>query len=412
MSILWITPQLGTAPALLVQPDHELNIVDVRDLVDKAGNRAESVRKKIDAGCAFLREGKKVVVCCDYGISRSNAVAVGILALYESIPFEAALRRVLDSTGGKEIKIAPLQAVRLALGQDKKKSSREKPNLLVTGGNGTLGKPTILKLKERFAVVGPDRAELDLRTGSANLNLIVGENNIDCIVHLANPRVFTSNIALGDTLTMLRNVLDVCTAHRLKLIYLSGWEVYSGYRSTCLRADESIPLFPKGPYAETKYLCELLIEHCRRTQDLDCAMLRSGPVYGVGSDKPKFIYNFIDKIKRSQTIKTHRYANGLPALDLLYIDDLVDAIARAVDNDFAGNLNIGTGILTPTRRVAEMLRDLLYGQNEIDSALIEGDSACIAMDAGRAELEIGWKATVALEDGLRRIVSHLNTAGT
>ena len=77
---------------------------------------------KITEGCDSLRAGKKTVVCCDYGISRSNAVAVGILAMHEAIPFEAAVRRVLDATGEKEIKVDPLQAVRRALGVDKKQN--------------------------------------------------------------------------------------------------------------------------------------------------------------------------------------------------------------------------------------------------------------------------------------------------
>src|SRR3972149_1542382 len=85
MTIRWITPLLGTAPALLFHQEADMNIIDVRDLVDKAGNRADAVRQKITEGCESLREGKKTVVCCDYGISRSNAIAVGILALSESI---------------------------------------------------------------------------------------------------------------------------------------------------------------------------------------------------------------------------------------------------------------------------------------------------------------------------------------
>lgn len=406
MTIRWITPLLGTAPALLVRQEADMNIIDVRDLVDKAGNRTDAVRQKITEGYESLRNGKKTVVCCDYGISRSNAVAVGILAMYESIPFESAVRRVLETTGEKEIKVDPLQAVRRALGEDQKKTHHEKLCILVTGGTGTLGKPVIQKLSEEFEVITPSRKELDLQQGSTQLDLIVGEREIDCIVHLANPRVFTSNIALGDTLTMLRNVLDVCVARDIKLIYLSGWEVYSGYRSSHLRADESLPLLPKGPYAETKYLCEMLIEHCRRTQGLRCTMLRSSPVYGVGSDKPKFIYNFIDKIKRSQRIVTHRYNNGLPALDLLYIDDLVAAVSQTVGSDFSGNLNIGTGVITSTRRVAEILRDLLGGQNEIDAALIDSDTACIAMDADKAQEVLGWQSTIGIEQGLQVILSN------
>jgi UDP-glucuronate decarboxylase len=408
MNIRWITPLLGTGAALRVRREADMDIIDVRDLVDKAGNRADAVRQKITEGCESLRAGKKTVVCCDYGISRSNAVAAGILAKYESIPFEAAVRRVLEATGEKEIKVDPLQAVRKALEVDQKKIPHECLRTLVTGGTGFLGKPLGQRLSEEFAVISPDRKELDLQQGSTQLDLLAGEGEIDCIVHLANPRVYTSNIALGDTLTMLRNVLDVCVARDIKLVYLSSWEVYSGYRSNHLKADESIPLLPKGPYAETKYLCEMLIEHSRRTQGLRCTMLRSSPVYGVGSDKPKFIYNFIDKIRRSQRIVTHRYNNGLPALDLLYIDDLVTAVARAVGSEFSGNLNIGTGVITSTRKIAEALQDLLHGQSDIDATQIDGDTACIAMDSSQALEVLGWQSTIDVEQGLKLVLANSN----
>ena len=141
-------------------------------------------------------------------------------------------------------------------------------------------------------------------------------------------------------------------------------------------------------------------------------MLRSCPVYCVGSDKPRFIFNFIDKIIRSQSIITHRYSNGLPALDLLYIDDLVMAVERAVDSDFSGNLNIGTGVITSTYKVAEILRDLLGGNSEIDSTLIESDTAGIAMDSGRAREVLGWQPTISLEQGLRLILPDLKTNKT
>ena len=405
MSIRWITPHLGTGPALQVRQEADMNIIDVRDLVDKAGNRFDAVRQKITEGCDSLQAGKKTVVCCVYGISRSNAVAVGILAMYESIPFEAAVRRVLDATGEKEIKVDPLQAVRQALGVDKKHSHHQKRRVLVTGGNGLIGKLTCRKLAEEFEVFSPSRNELDLQLGSTQLDLLVGEGEIDCIVHLANPRIFTSNIALGDTLTMLRNVLDVCVARDIKLIYLSSFEVYSGYRTSHLLADESLPLLPKGPYGETKYLAEMLIEHCRRTQGLRCTMLRSSPAYGIGNDRPKFIYTFIDKIKRSQRVVTHRYNNGAPALDLLYIDDLVSALVKAVGSDFSGNLNIGTGVTTSTLEIAEILREFLNGKVDIDSITISGDTACIAMDARLASEKLGWQAAIGIKKGLQNIVS-------
>ena len=407
MSIRWITQQLGTASALEVQKEDDLNIIDVRDLVDKEGNRPQAVRQKINEGSDSLRAGKKTVVCCDYGISRSNAIAAGILALYEAIPFESAARRVLEATGEKEIKTQLLQVVREALGVDRKRSLHQKRRVLITGGSGFIRKSVCQNLVGLCEVFSPSRSELDLQLGSTQLDLMVSERKIECIVHLANPRIYNTNSALGNTLTMLRNVLDVCVTHDVRLIYLSGWEVYSGYRSSKLVADESMPLLPKGPYGEAKYLAEMLIEHSRRTQGLRCTMLRSSPVYGIGSDKPRFIFTFIEKIERSQNIITHLYNNGDPALDLLYIDDLVSAIAKSIDSEFEGNLNIGTGVTTTTRRIAEILQELLKVKVDIDSVRINTDTAVIALDASKARKTLDWNPTISVPEGLQLILENL-----
>lgn len=406
MSIRWITPFLGTAPALGVDPTASYAIVDVRDLVDKDGNRSEAIREKVAQGVSALKAGKKTIVCCDYGISRSNAVAVGVLASFEAISFEAAARKVMEATGEKEIKTGPLHAVRNALqGDDNAKDAGTR--ILITGGNGFLGKPVATLLSEFAEVIAPSRSILDLNQGSTQLDLLAGEHRINTILHLASPRVYTSNVALGDTLAMLRNVLDVCIARDIRLVFLSSWEVYSGYRSTHLLADEALPLLPKGPYAETKYLCEVMIEHARRTQGLRCLVLRSSPVYGAGSDKPKFIYNFIDKIKRGQSIVTHRYLNGFPGLDLMHIDDILSAIQKAVMSDYCGNLNIGTGTVTTTRDIATMLVGMLGADVQIDSTLIQSDTAAIAMDSSLAEKTLGWESIIDLKHGLSLIINNI-----
>ena len=112
---------------------------------------------------------------------------------------------------------------------------------------------------------------------------------------------------------MLKNVLDVCRANRVKLIYPSGWEVYSGYRSEKLLASEALPRLPKGPYGEAKYLSEIFIENHHRNHGINYAIIRSAPVYG-GGDRPKFIYNFIEKALRGDPILAHRYLNGPPSI--------------------------------------------------------------------------------------------------
>lgn len=409
MSIRWITPLLGTAPASGVTDRSSVSIVDVRDLVDKAGNKPEIVRQKIEQGVRLLRLGSKTVVCCDYGISRSNAVAVGILASFENIAFEAAVKRVQDATGEKEIKLEPLMVVRAALGHAARTDASGRNRILVTGGSGFIGRAVVPMLENEFEVLAPSREQLDLEQGSMQLALIADQAHTDCVLHLANPRVYTSNIALGKTLAMLKNVIDVCVARDMRLVYLSGWEVFSGYQGS-INATEALPLFPKGPYGEGKYLAELLIEHHQKNNNLRCAVIRSGPVYGLGGDKPKFIFNFIDKALKNEPITTHLYNNGHPALDLMHVKDLARAIDAVIAKNIEGVVHVGTGVLTTTQEIAGHIKHLLGSASSISHVSIDASVASIAMDTDKAKALLDWASEVSLLDGLRELLLDKGTA--
>lgn len=408
MNIRWVKPYLGTSSALAENRSENIHILDVRALVDKAGNSSEQIRQKIDEGVGCLREGKQLIVCCDYGISRSNAIAAGILSVFENISFNEALSEVIATTGEQEIKLSVADAVRNALQHDNTHSKTQfAPRLLITGGNGFVGRTLIPMLSKEYEVYAPNRAEIDLTSGTGALDLFVKKNSISHILHLANPRVYVSNKGMGETLSMLRNILEVCVSNNTFLIYPSTWEVYSGYQSSGMLANENLPFNPKGPYGETKWLCEALIEHFRRTESVRCTVLRSSPLYGRLADRPKFIWTFQTKARDNALIQTHKFQNGYPHLDLMHVSDFCNAISKALKKECAVDINVGTGRLLSTWDVAHILCAKLESRSRIEAVDIDGYAPNIAMDISRAKKILEWVPTVAFEDGIVELLAEV-----
>jgi nucleoside-diphosphate-sugar epimerase len=407
--IKWIIENLATAEIEDVNAQ-EYSVVDVRDLVDKEGNSDQAILERIDTVVDLLKQNHKVVVCCDYGISRSNAIAIGAIVKYLDYDFDEAVKFVMEETGEKAIHIDVLNSVRHVLGINKRGNMPTNiKRMLITGGTGFVGSTLAARLKGNYDLITPSRQEINLLDGSIELDLLVKNNGVDTIIHLANPRKYTTTESMGQSLVMLKNVLDVCKGNHLNLLYLSSWVVYSGYNSSHLIASESLPLRPKGTYGQTKALCETLLNEYRDAYDINIYLLRLSPVYGVGSDKPKFIYNFFQKALNNETVFTHKYLNGQPALDLIHIDDAVRAIECLIKAkpDGSFDLNIGSGVGYSTFDIAKIIKEMCDSNSVIMHHEINDFVANIVMDINKAARVFGWRPTINIKDGLKEVMHHI-----
>jgi UDP-glucuronate decarboxylase len=404
--IRWIIPnKLGTAPFGSFDHNENFTILDVRDLLDRAGNTYESVGNKIQEGNTLLYEEKPLIICCDYGISRSNAIAAGILAKYKNKSLSEAIRNVIAATGEKEIKIEILDAVRYALCEKKSKhSNKAEKRLLITGGSGFVGQNLIKNLKNKYCLYTPRREEIDLLSGSVELDIFSKEKGITHLIHLASPRVSLSNKSIGMTLTVLHNILDVCINNNIKLIYPSSWVIYSNYRSEALVADEKLFPNPFGPYAETKWLADMLLNLFRNKYNLQCALLRPCSLYGEDSDRPKFLWSFIDSAAKSLPITVHNYINGIPSIDLLHVKDFCKALRYVIDTDFIGDINLGCGRLLSIKDIASIICNILHSNSDILSVPINDYTANIIMGTTYANKVFGWQPSVLFEDGIKELI--------
>lgn len=395
--IRWITERLGTC-AYDRRPEGNYHLVDVRHLVDKGGNSSAAIAECIEAGVAALKSGATVVVACDFGISRSNSIAAGILSVSEERGFDECVAQVLAATGEAEIKLDMIQSVRDAL-PDAPAASRN-VTVLVTGGSGFLGQRLVPRLQTSHQVVTPGRDALDLQDGAVKLAAYCRAEGVGQIVHLAYPRVYTNVGAMAVGLAMLRTVLDTCKLLDIRLVFASSSVLYGGYAATDLIADESTPFRPKGAYSDAKFLEEMLLDAYVQRGDIRRSVCRLAPVYGPGGDRPRLIKTFAASLSAKKAIHTHRYLNGRPALDLLYVSDAAEAIARTVEYELDCVFHFGSGVLHSTVEIAEQIADLLDAPLAFDELLIDDHIANVRMDSRRAERILKWSPEVLLRQGL------------
>ena len=101
----------------------------------------------------------------------------------------------------------------------------------------------------------------------------------------------------------------------------------------------------------------------------------------------------------------------MPTREFLYVDDAARALLLAAERmDDPAPFNVGTGIETSIRELAESVRALVGYEGEIvwDSSRPDGQPKRF-LDVSRAREMIGYEAEMALEEGLKRTIASFRS---
>lgn len=405
--IRWIVEdRLGTAASDNIARDRPFHVVDTRALVDKRGNSTNDLLAKVREGVDELKRGGSVIVVCDFGVSRSNTIAAGILAEWRGLDLDAAVAQVIETTGEQAIKLEMVDSMRAALRKSTAASSRQ-DGILITGSSGFLGAALRERLSESHRIVAPDRATVDLLGPVVHFDRYCRDNGIGKIIHLAYPRVYTNNEAVGQSLTMLRGILDVCKSLGIHLFLPSDAVVFSAYRSSSMIADVNTTTRPRGVYGETKFLEEVLVTNARDNGEVNSTIVRVSPTFGPQSLRPRLIQFARRALTEGKPIVTHRYRNGLPSLQLIFIEDAVAGLASIIESGRSERIyHLGGDCSYEPREIISKIGEILGCHAVIEETNIDDDIANVFLDWSSTETELGWRPTTSLGDGLRRTLTH------
>jgi UDP-glucose 4-epimerase len=304
---------------------------------------------------------------------------------------------------------------------------------LVTGGAGFIGAGLVERLLaegEEVDVIddlssgslsnlGPARAMADGRLSFHRLDIrhpgladLVAQRRPEVVFHLAaqpDVRVSVENPALDAEINVLGS-LHLCqaavAAGTRKIVFAgSGGTLYG--LPDVLPVGETHSRHPISPYGVAKKAVGDYLHYYREIHGLDYTILALANVYGPRQDphgEAGVVAIFAGKFLAGETPTI--FGDGNQTRDFVFVDDVVDAFARARHGGSGLLANVGTGTETTVNDLfATMAR--LTGSTDppVYAPARPGELDRSALDPTLVGQELGWKPHHTLEQGLDRTLA-------
>ncbi len=306
------------------------------------------------------------------------------------------------------------------------KSGWSGKRVTVTGGAGFLGQHLVRRLRALGAeVYVPRKRDYDLISLDAGLRCLL-EHPCDVLIHAA---AYYGGIGINvnepaalyyQNLVMGANLMEAARLTRTaKVVNIGTACSYPGYLEGHLKEED----LWAGPchasvvnYGLTKKMLAVQGLAYQRQYGLDSIHLILTNLYGPGDsynpDRSHVVAALIRKfveaeIARAPSVEV--WGTGKAIREFIYVEDCADAIILAAESygDASLPLNIGTGVGTSIRELAETVHEVSGFQGKIAWNADKPDGAPVkVLDVSRMQPALGgWKAPTNLKDGLAKTIA-------
>ena len=252
---------------------------------------------------------------------------------------------------------------------------------------------------------------------------LLEENGIARIVHFAaeshvdnsitGPAAFIRTNVFG-TFALLEAARKVWAGDPgARFLHVSTDEVYGALGATG-RFSEATAYAPNSPYSASKAGSDHLVRAYHHTFGLPTLTTNCSNNYGPRQHREKLIPLAITRMAQSQPIPV--YGDGQQVRDWLYVTDHCAAIAEVLARGVPGETYcVGGDNEQKNLDLLNLLCDLVdarlgrpRGTGRSLQTFVQdraGHDRRYAIDARKIQAELGWKAQVGFEEGLRRTVA-------
>jgi len=299
--------------------------------------------------------------------------------------------------------------------------------VLVTGGAGFIGS----HICDRLGEAGHELVILDdLSTGHVeNLNpgarfyqMDLNSPWLDELFRIEKPEAVVHQAAQA---SVRRSVEDPLFDARVNVLGITGLlqaSVRHGVRrflfaSTggALYGDadvtptpEEYPTLPVSPYGASKLAGEVYLRTFHALHGLSYAALRYANVYGPRQDphgEAGVVAIFARRLLAGEPTRIN--GDGRQTRDFVFVRDVAEANALALESGEVGSFNVGTGKESDINTVFAILKRLTGSeQPEQHGPPLRGEQKRSVVDASKLMEKLGWVPKTDLESGLLATVDY------
>jgi UDP-glucose 4-epimerase len=260
--------------------------------------------------------------------------------------------------------------------------------------------------------------QMDVR--SPDLSELMVRRQPEVVFHLAaqaDVRVSVANPLLDADINIMGSlqVLEGARASGARKVVFasSGGTIYGDPNPKDLPVKESHPQQPLSPYGVAKKVVGDYLHAYRQLHGLEFTALALANVYGPRQDphgEAGVVAIFAGRLLEGTpgTI----FGNGRQTRDFVYVDDVVDAFARAADRGSGLLLNIGTGKETSVNDLYTVMSAVAGVHLPPKHAPArQGELQRSSLDPGRAAIHLGWKPWTPIDDGAAGVIDYFRSVG-
>jgi GDP-L-fucose synthase len=301
--------------------------------------------------------------------------------------------------------------------------------IFVAGHRGMAGSAILRRLQKGGygSLLTVSRSELDLTDGPAVHAWFAQQQPSVVVLAAAKVGGIVANATypadfLLDNLTIQNNVISSAWRHGARrLLFLGSSCIYPKFAPQPIREESLLtgPLEPTNEwYAIAKIAGIQLCRALRQQHGFEAFSLMPTNLYGPGDNYhptnshvlPALIRRF-HEARCAGLPSVTCWGSGAPRREFLHVDDLADAAVFCLERwqpaaDGIQFLNVGTGTDVTIAELASLVADAAGYRGQIlwDTSKPDGTPRKL-LDVSRLA-DLGWRASLSLEEGLRRTVQE------